>query len=230
MKNTEILHVEQYLAYKDFLKECQNKIYDESLVLHKHHIIPKCLGGNNSKANLIKLSVEDHVNAHLMLSECFDIDSYEYVSNLRSARVLNRKSIRDKETLKKISDTFIGKNNPFYGKYHTQENINKTIERNKKRKGMTYDEIYGDDANAEKQKRSDATSKQWANRTQEERDALIDKVKISNLGREPWNKDIGKVAYVDGIKFETLKKAMEHFNMNRVLLLKTHDVIIEEKK
>ena len=36
---------------------------------HKHHIIPKHMGGTDSKNNLIELSVEEHSEAHRILFE-----------------------------------------------------------------------------------------------------------------------------------------------------------------
>lgn len=37
----------------------------------KHHIIPKCLGGSNSKDNLVKLTAREHFIAHLLLMKIF---------------------------------------------------------------------------------------------------------------------------------------------------------------
>lgn len=226
MKDTEVLHVEQYFAYKEFLKECLIKKYDVELVLHKHHIIPKCLGGDNSKSNLIKLSVEDHIKAHILLSECFDIGSKEHISNLRSARILNKNSIIDRETLNKISKTYMGENNPFYGKYHTQDVIDKVIENNKKRKGQSYEEIYGDNCELEKKKRSTSSKAIWANRTVEEKASIASKSAIKNKGRIPWNKGKGKQIIVDGVKFDSFASAIEYHKTSKFLLLKNHNVII----
>ena len=36
---------------------------------HKHHIIPKHMGGSNSKDNLVELSIEEHADAHKKLWE-----------------------------------------------------------------------------------------------------------------------------------------------------------------
>jgi HNH endonuclease len=38
-------------------------------VKHKHHIIPKHMGGTDDPSNLIELSVSDHAQAHLILYE-----------------------------------------------------------------------------------------------------------------------------------------------------------------
>ena len=51
------------------------------------------MGGSNEDINLVKLSVEDHINAHILLSECFDENTYERISNLRSARFIAKNSI-----------------------------------------------------------------------------------------------------------------------------------------
>ena len=129
MKNTTLLHLTEYSIYKNFLKECRNKIYSDDLALHNHHIIPRCLGGGNEKTNMIKLSVDDHAKAHLLMSNCFDENSYEQSANLKSARIIGSKSIKDKETLEKIANAYCGENNPFYGKTHTDETKKKYVSR-----------------------------------------------------------------------------------------------------
>jgi hypothetical protein len=38
-------------------------------VKHKHHIIPKHMGGTNDQSNLIELTIEEHAEAHRVLYE-----------------------------------------------------------------------------------------------------------------------------------------------------------------
>lgn len=38
---------------------------------HKHHIIPKHMGGSNDSSNLIELTVEEHASAHRILFETY---------------------------------------------------------------------------------------------------------------------------------------------------------------
>jgi hypothetical protein len=40
-----------------------------SIIYHNHHIIPKHMGGTDDPSNLIKLTVEEHANAHKLLWE-----------------------------------------------------------------------------------------------------------------------------------------------------------------
>ena len=40
--------------------------------IERHHIIPKCMGGSNTKDNLILLTVREHFVCHLLLTKCTD--------------------------------------------------------------------------------------------------------------------------------------------------------------
>lgn len=37
--------------------------------MHKHHIVPKHMGGSDDPSNLVELSIEDHAEAHKILFE-----------------------------------------------------------------------------------------------------------------------------------------------------------------
>lgn len=53
-----------------------------------HHIIPKCLGGNNESYNLVKLTYSEHYLAHLLLLKI-------YPNNLGLATTVNLMSSRN---------------------------------------------------------------------------------------------------------------------------------------
>ena len=58
--------------YADFIADRRTK--ETSLVAsvcytERHHIVPRSLGGSDDKSNLILLTAEDHVHAHLMLAK-----------------------------------------------------------------------------------------------------------------------------------------------------------------
>lgn len=41
----------------------------------KHHIVPKCLGGNNSRSNLVELTAREHFLCHWLLTRIYPTDS-----------------------------------------------------------------------------------------------------------------------------------------------------------
>lgn len=55
--------------YWKLINSRKNRTID--VYTEKHHIIPRSLGGNNSKDNLISLTPREHFVAHLLLSKMF---------------------------------------------------------------------------------------------------------------------------------------------------------------
>lgn len=75
-------------TYYDFISKCYLKTVDSVCLYHTHHILPKCMGGVDSDCNLIKLSPEDHYNAHLILANCFP-DGHKFrAKNLSACRII----------------------------------------------------------------------------------------------------------------------------------------------
>jgi hypothetical protein len=128
------------------------------MTTHKHHIIPKHMGGSNDPSNLIELSVEEHANAHKLLFETHgkwqdyiawkalsgQINTDEIRKELTRLTWLGRKhteeskqKIRNKraiqiiseETKQKISNTRKGKKLTWDTKAQTLEANNKRSEK-----------------------------------------------------------------------------------------------------
>jgi hypothetical protein len=53
--------------YNQIIERAQNRVLEG--YKEKHHIIPKCLGGNNKKENLVELTAREHILCHRLL--CF---------------------------------------------------------------------------------------------------------------------------------------------------------------
>lgn len=53
--------------YNNIIANAQSRILPSNIYSEKHHIIPKSLGGNNSKLNLVKLTAKEHYICHLLL-------------------------------------------------------------------------------------------------------------------------------------------------------------------
>lgn len=126
-----------------------------------HHIIPKCLGGNNSKENLINLTPEEHYLAHLLLVKLYP-DNKKIIFAAHMMTVSN--GSRNNKTYgwlrRKMSSSLSGsgnhmygktlsedekkargspgESNSFYGKHHSEETKNKISDANRgKNKGKT---------------------------------------------------------------------------------------------
>ena len=117
----------------------------------KHHIIPKCLGGNNSKDNIALLTAREHFICHLLLPKMtsgankakmyhalsmmlakpkqyireFKVTStvYETVRKEISLNMKNR--WKDNDFRKNRSNKMSGDGNHFYGKTHSEDTIQK---------------------------------------------------------------------------------------------------------
>jgi hypothetical protein len=184
------MYIDKMDDYLSFIESCRLKEYDSSLVIHKHHIYPRSIYGENKE--LVRLSVQDHIKAHLLLSECFVHGSKEYSDNLKSARLLNSKSIRDKETLEKINSAYKGTNNPFYGKKHSEELINKIKKLSGERtRGKSYDQLY-ENPLEQKEKRSIGVSRYHKEMTPEQRQKRSENISksLKNKNIIPWNKGL----------------------------------------
>lgn len=57
--------------------ECRKK--GNGIYYERHHIVPKCLGGNESKDNLVLLTAREHYVAHKLLCELYpDVDKLHF--------------------------------------------------------------------------------------------------------------------------------------------------------
>ena len=136
--------------YIDFINDCRSKPEMSDSIYHKHHIIPKFMGGNNTSENIIKLSCDDHITAHTTLAMCFPTASHYFSGNISSTllirkwvesyevniehlKIVNKHSVytleHRKRSSERMSGNFVGKNNPFYGKKHTEETKQKIREK-----------------------------------------------------------------------------------------------------
>ena len=147
----KIVCIHSAKRYENFIKSRQKLNQSRTLKeFENHHIIPKSLGGSNSKDNLVKLTPREHYIAHLILYYTYKNISMasalcymsrrkniqHYNSRLYStARIAYLKTLSDykkenstkgmkvhtKEYKEKMSKRMSGKRNSFYGKTHTEE-------------------------------------------------------------------------------------------------------------
>ena len=59
------------LIYKNICNRGQIRVFDKSVYTEKHHIIPVCMGGDNKKNNLTKLTAKEHFICHKILCKLY---------------------------------------------------------------------------------------------------------------------------------------------------------------
>jgi hypothetical protein len=163
--------------YFEFIDSCRTKFPEK---FHKHHIVPRYLGGSNDPENLIKLSYEDHFQAHILLAESFEEDSDDYNRNMWAASWLK---------------IWINDSN----KIDISEKLSKI------RKGKTYEELFGIDVSERaKEKMSIKHSIWWNNLSPNDYENFI--LKLSKGQKRYWSNVSDEDKKNKGEKLGKIKK------------------------
>lgn len=112
LSKTEYEHRCKYLRlYFRIIDRCKNMTEEElSGYCEKHHILPRCMGGTDSKSNLIELPVRYHIMIHIVI-----IEAYPEIRGLRYAMLMitsdgnKNNQIYRKGGLKTFSTRFLAK-------------------------------------------------------------------------------------------------------------------------
>jgi hypothetical protein len=121
------------------MRKAQKRIPPKGYI-EKHHIFPVSIFGKNN--NTVVLDAREHYIAHALLEKIY-IKRYG-ISDLKTKKMIcaivsmsswgkYKNSYLYENVKKRFSKSMQGKNNPFYGKKHTKETIEK-IRENWKRK------------------------------------------------------------------------------------------------
>lgn len=110
-----------------------------------HHILPRCLGGDDKENNLVRLTAREHFICHYLLSKSYAKYSFEWykmnhafmmmkVNSLNQNRYFNSRLYKScKENFREVmSNSQKGKRNSQYGKlwiYNEKTNETKKIEK-----------------------------------------------------------------------------------------------------
>ena len=111
-------------------------------IYHKHHIVPRHMGGTDDPSNLIRLTLEEHAQAHLELYEQYG-NKRDWIAHrcllgqisFAEARLEVSRLPKTDQWKKQQSERVSGKGNPnwgnfgeknhFYGKKHTEKSLEK---------------------------------------------------------------------------------------------------------
>ena len=107
-------------------------------IYHKHHIIPKHMGGTDDPSNLVELTVEEHALAHKKLYERYnkpeDFAAWQGLSGMMGKEEIitymqsEATKRKNKKEIENGTHSFLGDNNPSRkkvknGTHHFQQNI-----------------------------------------------------------------------------------------------------------
>lgn len=98
---------EKYEDLITFYRSIENSFYKENnIYTETHHILLRCLGGENTKDNLIELPWMIHILAHFLLAKQLEtVDKQASIKNFYAVRmILNQDKVENIEKLKRIAE------------------------------------------------------------------------------------------------------------------------------
>jgi len=120
--------------YRDLIDRASRRALEE--YSEKHHVIPRCLGGDNEPDNLVKLTPEEHFVAHQLLIKIYpENEKLIYALNLMSEKSNRRNNKRYGWIKRKCSVTRTGKTKEI------DEGRKKTSEKLKGRTKETHEHV-----------------------------------------------------------------------------------------
>lgn len=124
--------------YNEFIADRRIKETSLTGYTEKHHILPRSLGGDNSKENIIRLTAQDHYFAHELIARIYGGGMWNalFLMSLDKSNSAKKAKIKRKQyEIAKIkfsehqSEKMTGDGNNFFGKKHKKEVIKLIIEK-----------------------------------------------------------------------------------------------------
>jgi NUMOD3 motif len=169
-----------YRYYNNIIERAKSRVLVE--YTESHHIIPKSLGGSNSKDNLVKLTGKEHFICHLLLTKITEGDArkkmvygaWRMAVKGRDDQQRYKMKSRSYEHIRKERSAVLkakrGKDHPLFGR----------------KTGRTIDTFTTEwKENISKAKKGGEPWNKGIPRTQEVKDS----VSKANKGKTPWNKN-----------------------------------------
>lgn len=117
--------------YDNLVDSCRSRGLNKkkvSFYTEKHHILPRSMGGDNSKTNLVLFTAREHLVAHKLLWYMFKEDRRMQLAlhMMTKGKGVGLSSRQFKVLREQNVASNLGQGNPFFGKSHTEEAKRKT--------------------------------------------------------------------------------------------------------
>lgn len=214
-----------------------NRIIDRALSLcrskssgyfERHHILPKSLGGDDSKENLVLLTAKEHYICHLLLTKMTSgedrikmLFAFHAMANMTSGnqnRAFSNSYQRFKHHFSTMmSEKYSGSNNHFFGKSHSEE-TKEHLSRVRKGKPSTRPG-YTHSHDTKNKLREAATGKTLSI---ESRKKLSQSTKGVSKGNKPWSASLpsGEVIRVTNLKEFCKDQGLNHVSVKDCIFRK----------
>lgn len=119
-----------------------------------HHILPRCMGGDDSENNLTVLTAKEHYLAHLLLTKIYDNSSLMYAFGMMQTstkKTKRRYTSGQYQKMKHSYSTVMKTNNPMFNE-ETRKKMSET-RREKFRNGSLMPTVFSDSVRKEISKR-----------------------------------------------------------------------------
>ncbi len=167
------------------------------IVVERHHVIPKSLGGSNSKENIVVLTPKEHYICHLLLTKMCEgtarkkmVYAFWALANLCNKHQ-ERKAIKGR-TYEKLREEFVAYQKSLAGVNH---------HRTGKKTGRTKEDFTDEwKANISASKKGKPSWNKGIPRPESVKEALSK----ANKGRVPWNKGLKNFKEISKARKKTL--------------------------
>lgn len=118
--------------YDSLMEKSKNRVLPKNVYSERHHIKPRCLGGDNSKENVVRLLPKEHYIAHLLLFKLYPNNNklaFAFWMMCNGNLSKNRQYVVSNKIYEEIRSKFIElvkQREPFFkGKKHSEESKQK---------------------------------------------------------------------------------------------------------
>ena len=79
--------MDYHKVHDNIINRAKNRNYPQGVYGENHHVIPKCMGGSNDKANIVRLTAREHFIIHWLLYRMYQKNVKLAIAFFRCAKI-----------------------------------------------------------------------------------------------------------------------------------------------